>query len=253
MRCSRPCFLCNRNQYKILATELSQVRLSWPEHKMLYLARVRPSNSTSTSRGHDGFFSFVHFLCYLWKLLFSVWGDYSLPVTGCCYLFFFVSAGQHSQSPTCLGMGNKEIRGMYYRLCAVVCFIIFLLSPYFLLAFPLCSRIVWDYLCRGGLRRAGWPGLICLVNNISIVSSACGGLNAFLIYVNYPKDGDESLWAQMEVIGGGFAIPIIKWLGIAVSLFIQWLAWVSILMSGRLCEPVYAATDLRWVSLLARL
>ena len=72
----------------------------------------------------------------------------------------------------------------------------------------------------------------------------------FNLCVNYPKDGDESLWAQMEVIGGGFAIPIIKWLGIAVNLFIQWLAWVSILMSGRLSEPVYAATDLRWVSLL---
>ena len=100
-----------------------------------------------------------------------------------CYLFFFVSAGQHSKSPTCLGMGNKEIRGMYYLLCVVVCFIIFLLSLYFLLTFPLCSRIVWGYLCRGGLRRAGWPGLICLVNNISIVSSACGRLNAFLIYV----------------------------------------------------------------------
>ena len=127
---------------------------------------------------------------------------------------------------------------MYYRLCAVVCFIIFLLSLYFLLAFPLCSRIVWDFLCRGGLRRAGWPGLICLVNNM-IVSSACGGLNAFLIYVNYPKDGDESLWAQMEVIGGGFAIPIIKWLGIMYR-----------------CEPVYTVTGMgidfnEWASLWA--
>ena len=50
------------------------------------------------------------------------------------YLFFFVSAGQHSKSPTCLGMGNKEIRGMYYRLCAVVCFMIFLLSLYFFIS-----------------------------------------------------------------------------------------------------------------------
>ena len=35
--------------------------------------RVRPSNSTSTPGRHDGFFfSFVHFLCYLWTLLFPV-------------------------------------------------------------------------------------------------------------------------------------------------------------------------------------
>ena len=33
-------------------------------------------------------------------------------------------------------------QGMYYRLCAGVWFIIFLLSLYFLLALPLCSRIV---------------------------------------------------------------------------------------------------------------
>ena len=72
-----------------------------------------------------------------------------------CYLFFFVSAGQHSKSPTCLGMGNKEIRGMYYRLCAVVCFIICLLSLYFLLAFPLCSRIVWDYFAEGAYDAPG--------------------------------------------------------------------------------------------------
>ena len=65
-----------------------------------------------------------------------------------CYIFFSVSAGQHSKSRPCL----LGLRGMYYRLCAVVCFIIFLLSLYFLLALPLCSRIVWDYLCRGGLR-----------------------------------------------------------------------------------------------------
>ena len=65
-----------------------------------------------------------------------------------CYIFFSVSAGQHSKSRPCL----LRLRGMYYRLCAVVCFTIFLLSLYFLLALPLCSRIVWDYLCRGGLR-----------------------------------------------------------------------------------------------------
>ena len=156
MRCSRPCFLCNRNQYKILATELSQVRLSWPEHKMLYLARVRPSNSTSTSRRHDGFFFFRTFFVLSVKApVFCLGRLFIACYRVSCYLFFFVSAGQHSKSPTCLGMGNKEIKGMYYRLCAVVCLIICLLSLYFLLAFPLCSRIVWDYLCRGGLRRAG--------------------------------------------------------------------------------------------------
>ena len=65
-----------------------------------------------------------------------------------CYIFFSVSVGQHSKSRPCL----LGLRGMYYRLCAVACFIMFLLSLYFLLALPLCSRIVWDYLCRGGLR-----------------------------------------------------------------------------------------------------
>ena len=41
-----------------------------------------------------------------------------------CYTFFSVSAGQHSKSRPCL----LGLRGMYYRLFAVVCFIIFLLS-----------------------------------------------------------------------------------------------------------------------------
>ena len=61
-----------------------------------------------------------------------------------CYIFFSVSAGQQSKSRQCL----LGLRGMYYRLCVVVCFIIFLLSQ---VALPLYSRIVWDYLCRGGL------------------------------------------------------------------------------------------------------
>ena len=65
-----------------------------------------------------------------------------------CYIFFTVSLGQHSKSRPCL----LGLRGMYYRLFALVCFIILLLLLYFLLALPLCSRIVWDYLCRGGLR-----------------------------------------------------------------------------------------------------
>ena len=92
--------------------------------------RLRPSNSTSTPRRHDGFFSFVQFLRYLWNHLFSVWEGYSLPITG--WVIYL------SVSRPCL----LALRGMYYRLCAVVCFIIFLLSPYFLLALPLCSRIV---------------------------------------------------------------------------------------------------------------
>ena len=86
-----------------------------------------------------------------------------------CYIFFSVSAGQHSKSRPCL----LRLRGMYYRLCDVVCFIIFSFQFAFALFFigviyyfgqikpghparkwqlPLCSRIVWDYLCRGGLR-----------------------------------------------------------------------------------------------------
>ena len=57
---------------------------------------ARPSNSTSTPRWHDRFFPFcTPFLGYLWKLLFSVWREYSLP--GCVVIYFSVSSGRHSE------------------------------------------------------------------------------------------------------------------------------------------------------------
>ena len=112
--------------------------------------RIRPSNSTSTPKRHDGFFSLSYIFCAICGsscFLFeeSIFIAYYRVR---CYTFFSVSAGQHSKPRPCL----LGLRGMYYRLCAVVYFIIFLLSLYLKLALPLCSRIVWDYLCRGGLR-----------------------------------------------------------------------------------------------------
>ena len=108
---------------------------------------------------HDGFFFFRTFFCAICGSSCFLFEEsiFIAYYRVSCYIFFSVSKGQHSKSRPCL----LGLRGMYYRLCDVVCFIIFsLLSLYFLLALPLCSRIVWDYLCRGGLR-AGWPGFTC--------------------------------------------------------------------------------------------
>ena len=151
MRCSRPCFLCNRNAISTRFWQWSTVRCGClGRNTKRCKLRIRPSNSTSTPGRHDGFFfSFVHFcaICGCSCFLFEV-SIFIAYYRVSCYIFFSVSAGQHSKSRPCL----LRLRGMYYRLCAVVCFTIFLLSLYFLLALPLCSRIVWDYLCRGGLR-----------------------------------------------------------------------------------------------------
>ena len=140
MRCSRPCFLCNRNQYKIFG--------NGAQSGAAVLARTQ--NAVSSVLGlrtpllHQGdmtgfFLSYIFCaICFLFEeSIFIAYYRVS------CYIFFSVSAGQHSKSRPCL----LGLRGMYYRLCAIVCFIIFLLSLYFLLALPLCSRIVWNYLC----------------------------------------------------------------------------------------------------------
>ena len=101
--------------------------------------RVRPLNSTSTPRRSDGFFLSYIFgaICESFSFLFEESIHCLLQGELSCYIFFSISAGQHSKSRLCL----LRLRGMYYRLCDVVCFIIFsLLSLYFLLA----SYIILD-------------------------------------------------------------------------------------------------------------
>ena len=102
--------------------------------------RIRPSNSTSTPRRHDGFF-FIRTVCAVLSVeapAFCLRRVFIAYYRVSCYIFFSVSAGQHSKPRPCL----LGLMGMYYRLFALVCFIIFLLSLYFLFITLFKNRLV---------------------------------------------------------------------------------------------------------------
>ena len=131
MRCSRACFLWNRSRYRFW--QWSSVRCGClGRNTKCCKLRVRPSDSTSTPRRRDGFFFFRTFLVlFVEASVFCFRRVFIAYYRVSCYIFFSVSTSQHSKTRPCL----LRLRWMCYRLCDVVCFIIFsLLSLSFLLA-----------------------------------------------------------------------------------------------------------------------
>ena len=101
---SRPCSLWFRNHREMLAMVFSRARLqaqlSWSTLIRSVVPRAKPSNSTSTLRGGDGFLSSVHSLYTSCERFWT----YVLPNTtgvSCC-LNNFVSAREFS-----LGLGES--------------------------------------------------------------------------------------------------------------------------------------------------
>ena len=98
LRSNRPCFLCNRNQYKMLEMKLSQVRLRLWTHNTIQ-PRARPSNSTSTPRRRDGFLLLCTFFPQVVEGSVFPRGTHVLPTTWWVVIYFFVSAGRVGVSP----------------------------------------------------------------------------------------------------------------------------------------------------------
>ena len=75
-----------------------------------------------------------------------------------CYLFFFVSAGQHFKSPTCLGMGNKG--NVLPPLCCGLLYNLFALALLFISVPTLFKNRLGLSLPRGlTTRRVTWLNL----------------------------------------------------------------------------------------------
>ena len=119
------------------------MRLSWPELTQNAVSYVLGLRTPLLRQGEVTVFFLRTFLVLFVKAsVFCLRRVFITYYRVSCYIFFSVSAGQHSKSRPCL----LRLRGMYYRLCDVVCFIIFsLLSLYFLLA----SYIILDKLKPG--------------------------------------------------------------------------------------------------------
>ena len=103
LRSSRPCFVCNHKQYKMLEWKWSSFRCVGEcdclgTHNTIQ-PRARPSNSTSTPRRRDGFLLLCTFFAQVVEGSVFPWGTHVLPTTWWVVIYFSVSAGRVGVSP----------------------------------------------------------------------------------------------------------------------------------------------------------
>ena len=181
MRCSRPCFLCNRNAISTRFWQWSTVRCGClGRNTKRCKLRIRPSNSTSTPGRHDGFFfSFVHFLCYLWMLLFPVWGEYihCLLQGELLYIFLRFCGSAFQVSPVFVTTQGNVLP----PLCCGLLYNFFALALFFIGVATLFKNRLGLSLPRGLTRRVTWFNLSKIIYRWWV--QHVGGVNAFLIYV----------------------------------------------------------------------
>ena len=125
------------------------------------------------------FFSFVHCLCYLWMLLFPVWGEYihCLLQGELLYIFLRFCGSAFQVSPVFVTTQGNVLP----PLCCGLLYNFFALALFFIGVATLFKNRLGLSLPRGLTRRVTWFNLSKIIYRWWV--QHVGGVNAFLIYV----------------------------------------------------------------------